>query len=99
MIRGDTLVRSARKRRQETTVTLLDKIRDVAARFIPRVRHGHGALHHMRGQNGRLPRKALVDKHLRVRRVVNDQQRHMVDKVRLPELRRNPNIVPAVAGS
>ena len=42
-------------------------------------------------------RESLVDEDLGLRRMIDDQQRDVIEEVRLPQLRGDPDVVDAVA--
>ena len=97
VIAGDPLVRPPFERGNVTSVAFADQVAEVLAGIVPgagnRLRHPG----EYRIQRGRVAREALVDEDLRVRRVVDDQQRRVVDEVGLPELGGDAQVVLAVA--
>jgi hypothetical protein len=95
---GDALVCPARERRQIASVALGHEWRHVTALLIDRARHRPRRTQRLHGQlRRRRRREALVDEHLGVIGVIDHQQRHVIEEVRLPQFRRDPHVVAAAA--
>ena len=72
-------------------------IGDLLSMIIPGACHRPRRRRRIHGEWGRWDGESFVDIDVRLRRVVHHQQRHMIEKVRLPQLRGDAQIIDAVA--
>ena len=97
MIGGNTLIGAALERTEIVAVLAADEIGHLGSVLIPGARDRVRRAHRMHGQGRSLACESLVDEHRRVFGVIDDEERRMIDEMRLPELGGDSHIVGAVA--
>src|SRR5262249_58822199 len=97
MILRDPLIWAARECREIPSVSCRNGVGHVAAGLIPGTSEGSNVSDRVNRERRRLARKPLVDEHFLVGRMIHDEQRDVVDEMRLPQLGGDANVVGSIA--
>ena len=92
----DALVGALVERRHVAVVPLRHELAHVGAGVVPDPGHGARGAGHDGVERHRVAGEPLVHPDLGVRRMVHHQQGHVVEEVRLPQIRGDPQVVLAV---